>query len=135
MKLKVGQIWEYAGDRYKGYSRTVEDRDEIFELTGPMVAIEIVELNKMHPAGKKYHPCKVIRDDGNYLNLNIYDDNGLLIMLPGPFEQAIKEGQWTLLLDSKNTFEAGAMCIKCKQHYPYANPAPDFECWSCRNGF
>ncbi len=29
----------------------------------------------------------------------------------------------------------GAICSKCKQHYPYADFAENFECWSCKNGF
>jgi len=30
---------------------------------------------------------------------------------------------------------SGAVCSKCGQHYPYANPDPNFKCWSCKSGW
>ncbi len=29
----------------------------------------------------------------------------------------------------------GSNSPSCNNEYPYAEPAPDFKCWSCRNGY
>jgi hypothetical protein len=53
----------------------------------------------------------------------IYDAN--------EFEKAIKDGLWELLSETVS----GATCVKCKQHFPYADYAADFKCWGCKNKF
>jgi len=136
MDVKVGQIWEYAGVRYKKSPRIVSNRDEIKNLPGPILAIEILAVNQINNTGtftgKAYHPCKVVKNDSDYLDLCVFDDDGYLVMVSGIFERAIEEGQWTLLLDSN---VAGAICIKCGQISPYATYSPNFKCWSCKHGY
>ena len=135
MKLKVGQIWEYAGQN-GAPKRTILDRNDILLLTGPLTAIEIMALDrpKSHGSGL-YHPCSILRDDTKLFTTALLDDDGHLILLPEIFEEAIKKGEWTLLMGVAEAPKSGATCIKCKQDYPYANYAPDFKCYGCRVGF
>jgi hypothetical protein len=133
-QLKVGQIWEYAGER-GAPNRSISDRNEILHLTGPLTAVEIMAIDQCNPGGITYHPCLVVRDDSKIFTTALLDKDGHIIMIPKTFDEAITDGEWVLLMDVTGAGPMGVTCTKCKKDYPYANYVNNFECWACKNGF
>ena len=129
MQFNIGQIFEWVGPT-RPPNRTISGKQELFELTSPVTAIEITELNKyIGPIDPNCHTCIILRDDDKVLRNVATADNGHTLIEPTLFAEEINKGEWRLLMDSSN----GANCIKCKQYFPYVNNSLNFKCWSCRN--
>ena len=132
--ITKGQIWEwnvlFGGILPLFARKKIKSKKDIFDMTGPLTAVEIVSIFESYLGGF-YHGAVVLRDDSNYFDGALTDAKGHLILMADGFNESVQSNELVLLFDAPRI---GVKCTKCNKDFPDTDYIEDFKCWGCRNG-